>query len=479
MRFFSENFHESIKLFAKQKASKVESINSENQAQSDFFKSKISTKNFFENKKIPDRRYLNLNRIDLHKDEIPLFDFVSHDDLKPVGIYVACRGRSIPDGVYVYDKNGKNEILKDENFGQLIRLLNKDALAKIAADFPDKKFVEATPLLYIFTAVMERSVIRFGEKSYPFVLQDVGALAESILLHAKAKGGRIFTLGGFVDEEIAITLKLPATEFPIAALAVFPEYSETAFNSIDEGVGETAYSNRSEISFENSKYPSLFLMQNKVESIENLSKCVRIRRVLTQALAGDELPLTPPKFSNEIYLKNLASLKKPTSKILPFKKSVVDLDDFSSLLRFLDVGSVNLFGAGLLKIWIVAFDVMFVNPGVYRYIPIRRSIYMESAAVNVKKFVKCHSTESAENVSLAILFTANLNECCPILGERSYRYMQLNAGALIQSLTLSGAMLNKHVQPENFYFENDLKNICKIPDSESVIGEVFVGDVLV
>jgi hypothetical protein len=60
------------------------------------------------------------------------------------------------------------------------------------------------------------------------------------LLHHRSKGAKVFALGGFVDDEIAVSLNLSATEVPLAALAVFPEYSELAFDSVDEGVGETA-----------------------------------------------------------------------------------------------------------------------------------------------------------------------------------------------------------------------------------------------
>lgn len=469
MRFFSENYHKSICFARKEKPVELH----------------------WETQKNPDRRYLKSNRIDLHKGEFPALDFISGDNLCPVGVYVVVRQRSIPDGVYAYDAAGRGKAL--DSAGQLVRIGGKDEMKKIVAAFPDKDFAEEAPLLYIFTGILERSVWHFRESAYAQVMQDVGACAGSVMLQSKSKGAKVFALGGFVDDEIAIVLNLCATEVPLAALAVFPEYSELAFDSADEGVGETAYSNRSEMdfaagdltelqvadgsaSYDASRYSALFMRQNRAENITDLSKCIRIRRLSAQALPGDEFPLTPAKFDVAHYLKSLKDTEISSRNFMPFKKVSLDLDDFSSMLRWLEAGQIHLFGAGLLKIWVVAFDVMFVYPGVYRYVPVRKSIYMQSVAVNVKKFAKCHSSpEEADNVAFALLLTADLNESCNLLGERAYRYMNLNAGYIAQSMLLSGNMLRKSVRSERFFFHDDLRKLCYIPENESIVAEILVG----
>lgn len=461
MRYLSEIYHESIKYVPK---------------------AKVKSALHWESQALPDRRYLGLDRIDVHREEIPLFGYASGDNLKPVGVYVVARGRKIPDGVYAYDGSARGKT--PDAVGQLVRLGGREKVKALASAFPDNEFVSQTPLLYIFTGILERSVWRFRESAYAQVMQDVGACVGSVLLHAKSRGAKVFSLGGFVDDEVAVALNLPSTEFPMAALAVFPEYCEVAYNSVDEGVGETAYSNRCEnevMPLENvedlsERYPSLFLRQNRSENILDLSKCIRIRRLAAQALPGDELPLTPSKFDAEMYLKWIYDLEEVPVNRNPFKKVGMDLDDFSSLLRWLEVGQINLFGAGLLKIWIVSFDVMFVYAGVYRYVPVRKSIYMQSGEVNGKKFAKCHAIpEACENAAFAVILTADLNECCNLLGERAYRYMQMNAGYILQSLHLSSSMVRKTARGEHFFYHDELKKLCHIPEGESIFAEVLVG----
>ena len=469
MRFYSENYHKLISFVRKEKPVELR----------------------WETQRNPDRRYVGANRIDLHKGEVPPFGYVSGDNLKPVGVYVVARGRSVPDGVYAYDGAGCSAA--PDVMGQGVRIGGKSEMKKLVAAFPDKDFAEEAPLLYIFTGLLERTVWHFREAAYAQVMQDVGSCAASVMLHWKSKGAKVFALGGFVDDEVAVVLNLPATEIPLAALAVFPEYSELAFDSADGGVGETAYSNRSEMEFaagdlselcaaessaayDAGRYPALFMRQNRVENIVDLNRCIRIRRLSAQALPGDEFPLTPAKYDVAQYLKSLEDVDLLPKGHLPFRKAGLDLDDFSSMLRWLESGQINLFGAGLLKIWIVAFDVMFVYPGVYRYVPVRKSIYMQSIAVNVKKFAKCHAVpEEADNTAFAMILTADLNESCNLLGERAYRYMNLNAGYFVESLSLSAKLLRKTVRSERFFYHDELKSLCNIPENESVIAEILVG----
>lgn len=401
------------------------------------------------------------------------------------------RGRKFPDGVYFFDASAQDA--PKGICGQLVKIGGKDEMKGLAEAFPVRDFVLQTPVLCVFTGILERSVWRFKELAYAKVLQDVGAKVACALFHGLHRSAKMFPLGGFVDDQVAVSLKLPSTEVPLAALAIFPEYSEVAFDSVDDGVGESAYSNRSEAdpllmaaepgdSFEAScvaavgRYPAIFMRQNRGENIDDLAKCIRVRRLETQALPGDEFPLTPALFDQKSYCGKLSELGPVQPGRPVFKRSSFGLDEFSSLLRWLEIGKINLFAAGLLKIWIVVFDVMFVYPGVYRYVPVRKSIYMLGGQVPAKKFAKCHEVpEEAENAAFAVVMTADLNEACNLLGERAYRYLNMNAGYILQSLNLSGRMLGKVARGGSFYYHDELRSLCKIPESESIVSEILVG----
>ena len=422
-----------------------------------------------------DKRYDACPRIPLTAGFMPVLAPVSADYLNPVGIYAVVHGMDIPDGVYYVDREDS----------KLVKLGGSDVRKAILSAFPEPEFITEAQTIFLYTGILERAVWRFREASYRQVQMDVGSACANTILLAKSRGQKVFTLGGFVDDSIAVALKLGATEMPMAAIAVFPEKSMVAFNSVDDGVGELAYSNHAEMnayvgeaenSFEISRYPSRFMLQNHLENIDDLNLCMKVRRLNAQALPGDEFPLTPSKFTHEYYLRELWYLRLDTKVATPFVHGTLDLDDFSSMLRWLELAQLNAFGAGLVKIWVIVFDVMFVYAGVYRYIPVRKSIYMQGGSANPKKFSKCFAVpEQVQNAMFAVVLTSNLNESCNVLGNRGYRYMNLNAGVLAESLYVSARLLNKTAREEHFFYHDELKKLLEISETESILSTIVVG----
>lgn len=419
----------------------------------------------WEGMKPSDKSYKEAKRIQVPESHLPLHDPLFIDGLNTVGVYAVIRQGEVPCGVYYFDQSCREYVLIGE----------KSMMNAVAEAFPDEEFIREAPILYLYTGVLEQAVWRFREAAYRQVQKDVGAAVANTMLCAKSRGKKVFALGGFVDDSVAVALHLPVTEIPLAAVAVFPENSEVAFNSADDGLGEFSYSNRSEMMVAGD-YPARFLAQNRSECISELDKCVKVRRVVTSALPGDEFPLTPSKFPADYYLHEMWFLDSHSVSPQTMTRRTMDLDDFSSMLRWLEIASINAFGAGLLKIWIVSFDVMFVYPGVYRYIPVRKSIYMQSGEVNGKKFAKGFVVpDYAQNASFAVLMTANLNEACGVLGERAYRYLNMNAGVLAQSLDISARMVRKVARDEHYFIQSELKKLCGIPETESLLAAVLVG----
>jgi len=419
----------------------------------------------WEGMKPSDKCYEGAKRIAVPESHLPLHDPLYADGLRTVGVYVVVREGDVPNGVYFFDQMRREYVL----------IGGKPMMNAVAESFPDEEFIREAPVLYLYTGVMEQAVWRFREAAYRQVQKDVGAAAANTMLCAKSRGKKVFALGGFVDDSVAVALNLPTTEIPLAAVAVFPENSMVAFNSVDDGLGEFSYSNRSEMMVAGD-FPARFLAQNRSECISELNKCVKVRRVVTSALPGDEFPLTPSKFPGDYYLHEMWFQDPHSISPCAMTRRTMDLDDFSSMLRWLEIASINAFGAGLLKIWIVSFDVMFVFPGVYRYIPVRKSIYMQSGEVNAKKFAKGFVVpEQAQNASFAVIMTANLNEACGVLGERAYRYLNMNAGVLAQSLDLSARLLRKVARDEHYFIQDELKRLCGIPETESLLATVLVG----
>ena len=399
---------------------------------------------------IADRRYRGAKRFPLGESKLPLHAPVSADALDSVAVYVVVRNGSVPDGVYYYDAESR----------ELVSIGSKQTMSALVDAFPEKEFVSQADCLYVFVGMMERAVWRFREAAYRQVQMDVGSACANAMLFAKSRGERVFPVGAFVDDAVAVALGLGRTEIPLAAMAVFRENSAAGFNSLDEGMGEFAYSNRNEVLEPGTRYPARFMLQNRAECICDVGGCVKIRRVATKALPGEEFPLAPAKFPNEYFFREIWFLRPRSAALRPFAAMTMDLDDFSSILRWMEMGQINAFGAGLLKVWVVVFDAMFVCSSSVPFPPPPEPFRIP---------------EQAQNTTFAVIFTADLNEACNLLGERAYRYLNLNAGFLAENLDMGARLLNKNARPLHFAYQESLKNLCGIPAGESILSTVVVG----
>ena len=397
---------------------------------------------------------------------------ISTDALRSVGIYAYIQGQSVPDDLYKFDADAQELVA----FPWENAKVKKTRLEALVHAFADGDFIEEAPITLFFTAVLDRAVWRFKEAAYRELELDVGSYVGLTSILARSIGAMAIPLGSFVDEEATYGLSLAEGELPMAAVAVMPKAMKKY-----ELASQFAYSNRSELpTFGGgklgAKVQARFLLQHKAECITDLSKCIKVYRVQNQSFAGDEFPLTPLKYPNEYFFREYEFLGPGALEHRPFKPWTASLDDFSTILRWMEVCTLNAFGAGLLKIWVACFDVSLVYPGMYRYQPSKKSLYLHAGELDCQKFQRAHlEGESTENASFAVYFSVDLKDACGIMGDRAYRNLNMNAGYVAEMLREAARCLGKYARKEQFYCEDEIKKLCKIPESETLLCEVLVG----
>ena len=397
---------------------------------------------------------------------------VSADGLRSVGIYAYIRQQSVPDDLYKFDYETRELVAYPWENAKL----KKTRMEALVKAFADGSFIEEAPITLFFTAVLDRAVWRFKEAAYRELELDVGSYVGLASISARSAGAMAIPLGSFVDADVVYGLDLGEDEIPMAAVAVMPKALKKY-----ELASQFAYSSRGELPMQesaslNSRVKARFLLQHKAECITDLSKCVKVFRVQNQAFEGDEFPLTPQKYPNEYFFREYDFLGPGTMECRPFKPWTASLDDFSTLLRWMEICTLNAFGAGLLKIWVACFDVSLVYQGMYRYQPSKKSLYLHAGNLDKEGFLKAHLDEdSPRNAAFAVYFTVNLKDACGIMGDRAYRYLNMNAGYVAEMLRESARCLGKYARRELFFYEDEIKKLGRIPEEETVLCEVLVG----
>ncbi len=120
----------------------------------------------------------------------------------------AFRVRGLEPGCYHYAvRQGALEVLWPANLEE-----KKEAIVSCYVPNPAASIV--------FTAVLGRHEVKYGNRAYPYSLIEAGHMAQNMQLAAAARGVGSCPISGFVDTEIQQLLDLTAEEIPIYSLAL-------------------------------------------------------------------------------------------------------------------------------------------------------------------------------------------------------------------------------------------------------------------
>jgi SagB-type dehydrogenase family enzyme len=129
-----------------------------------------------------------------HMPTQPLRATCSAGGLYPLEIYpLVFNVPNIDPGVYHYH-------VPSHSLEQVRKGQPREALLK---DMPHQEMCQSAGAILIITAVLERSLSKYLHRGYRFVMNDCGALAQSLYLTATAAGVDACAWGGFQDDALA------------------------------------------------------------------------------------------------------------------------------------------------------------------------------------------------------------------------------------------------------------------------------------
>jgi SagB-type dehydrogenase family enzyme len=130
--------------------------------------------------------------------------------LYPIEHYlVANRVEGLEPGLYHYDVLGR----------ALERLYAGDLRQPIARAALDQPIAAQAQVVFVWTAVLERSRWKYGERFLRYVLLDAGHIAENVALAATALGLGTCQIAAFFDEEAASILGVDPQVEPVVYLS--------------------------------------------------------------------------------------------------------------------------------------------------------------------------------------------------------------------------------------------------------------------
>lgn len=134
-------------------------------------------------------------------------------------------GARYPLEVYLISLNNKNGIKKGVyHFNvkhSLLETVSKDADKKYISGIFEQKIAEKASLLFVITAVPQRTLEKYGKRGWRYVLFEAGHLAQNIYLLAEENRLKCCAIGAFLDKDLGKVLHLREEfEFPLYVLSL-------------------------------------------------------------------------------------------------------------------------------------------------------------------------------------------------------------------------------------------------------------------
>ena len=413
--------------------------------------------------------------------------------LYPAELYVLSRGsKGLPQGIYNYQAIDHS----------LLKIWDDCHWPRLSAACFDHPLFELTNVALVVTAVFYRSAWRYEDRAYRRLCLDSGHLLGSIELAANMTGFRASSIGEFLDAEIEHLLSLddreegPLVVLPLQDLLRVPAIERWR---LDRDAVRAEFEDPIE-SVERGEWLG-YLHQHTRIVPEDSGPQRRWQKVPSlPESAGDLLPIADKynfPFCDRIDAHSTpigwGEMLQPLANTILCRRSTrqftggnIDLEQLRQILDFayhaenyrsqgLDP-QPDFFDLSAIETFVVASGVEGLDDGCYYYAPHAQQLRQ----IRFKSFRReihylCLGQNLGRDAAVAIVHTADLSPAIQRYGDRSYRYLHLDAGHLGQRLNLAAIRLNLGVSGIAGFFDNLVNEVLGIPSEEAVLYITTIG----
>jgi SagB-type dehydrogenase family enzyme len=378
----------------------------------------------------------------------------SSGNLHPTEFHFATRGvKNWPDGLYHY--RASSHMAEQRAFGDFVTNLTD---------------IEA-PIVFVLTSIAWREAWKYGERAYRYCLHDMGHAWQALVLAARAMGCDSFAAGHFPDDEAAEFCRLNEDEWPMLIVALHGPSIPVAEPHAGEAVWFEGRANR--LSNEYVAYPL-------IDSIHAATKLARgnggIRETEPATLGSAGIQLPPPASATRAF----GEVARTRRSALDFRGGALSMS-VVQLSAILDATarpfSADFAGTRFVQLYLYVHRVDGLEPGVYRHWPQRGELEMiQSGDQRVAAAGLSLGQDLAGNACLAFSMIADIDRAVRAHGDRGYRYVHFEAGAIGQNLYLAAGALGLGATGIGAFFDNEVHRCLNlVPEQGQVVYHFAIG----
>jgi SagB-type dehydrogenase family enzyme len=323
-------------------------------------------------------------------------------------------------------------------------------------------------LIVGLTSIFWREAWKYRDRAYRYCCHDLGHAMMSLLLAARALGLPGGAIAHFADSRLTRALGLTGgDEAPMAFLVFGSNNSSTQVPTLTQ---ETFVGVPNELSVEEVPY-ELLLGIHRSTILPDIADLTPHLPAANPAMAGGRPPL-PGRFRDTARDSNLGVIARRRRSALDFDARTPPMER-SEMEQLLDYATRdwradwrgNFGGEGaeagraadFVTLYLYVHRVRDCEPGVYRWDGSSRGLE-ELHRGNVERVAAYLSLEQAlaGNACLAVSMVADLAAAAKIFGNRGYRYVHFEAGAIGQRLYLGAEALGWNATGIGAFYDDDV-----------------------
>jgi len=300
-------------------------------------------------------------------------------------------------------------------------------------------------LQFLLTTIAWREAWKYQSRGYRYCLHDIGHAWQSLALAARALGCEAHAIGNFEDDRVATLYGLSSDEWPMLQVKIHgaPEFAASENEKWFGGVP-----NR--LSTETISYPLIEAMQTAAKATPRLSH--------GSPSVFPSVTASAPASGQSTF----AEVVRRRRSALDFR-GVADTIGLEQLLTLLDLASRPLdcdFAAErYVQLYLYVHRVRGLDPGVYRYWPSEARLEpLKTGDQRVVAAALSLRQNLAGNACVAFSMIGDLGRATGEFGDRGYRYVHFEAGAIGQRLYLAAESLGFQSTGIGAFFDDSVHN---------------------
>ncbi len=351
-------------------------------------------------------------------------------------------------------------------------------------NFEGRLRANPAPVQFVLTSIAWREAWKYRERAYRYCLHDMGHAWQALVLAARAIGTQSFATGHFPDDETAQAFRLSEDEWPMLIVGLHGgsvparafEPGASPINSAGGTVWSGGRPNR--LANEEVTYPLIDEM-HAATKLTSASPGIASHCIASsgEAQAGSgEIRLPPPAASS----KTFGEVARTRRSALDFQggSAGMSLEQLSAVLAasaapyFADFASTR-----FVQLYLFVHRVHGLDPGVYRHWPARAELeQLKSGDQRVTAAGLSLGQELAGNACVAFSMIGNLDRATRTHGDRGYRYVHFEAGAIGQRLYLAAEALGLRATGIGAFFDEEVNRYLELdPAREQVVYHFAIG----